>query len=272
MLASHSPLAVARHALLLLQVCGSNNPALHDPNRPTFGQLAPLLHSFIGGPGNGSSGASDAISSNSGGSGGRSFDCGGSATAPSTVIVAHNGAFDARMLIGEWARRGLAVPRHWMCVPGGRRAARGCPAPPLTCWRVTLAGTTVAGALRPVTAGFQQSRAGARMDPPSLSALLPYTPFTRICLPYSHRHPHPHPHASACSLLDTLPLARACLTGCKNHKQGTLRQLFGLALPPGEADHDAGTDVTTLARLLPHLVKVRCMASSWQRKEARPRP
>jgi hypothetical protein len=29
-----------------------------------------------------------------------------------------------------------------------------------------------------------------------------------------------------------------------------------VALAPGEREHDAGTDVTVLAQLLPHLVKV----------------
>lgn len=57
-------------------------------------------------------------------------------------------------------------------------------------------------------------------------------------------------------LLDTLPLARECVPDCANHKQGTLRQRFGVTLAPGEAEHDAGSDVTVLAQLLPHLVQV----------------
>jgi len=59
-----------------------------------------------------------------------------------------------------------------------------------------------------------------------------------------------------CRLLDTLPLARVSLPGCANYKQGTLRQHFGVGLAPGQVEHDAGTDVTVLAQLLPHLVQV----------------
>lgn len=62
--------------------------------------------------------------------------------------------------------------------------------------------------------------------------------------------------SSPCRLLDTLPLARACLPGWPNHKQGTLRQRFGVQLALGEREHDAGTDVAVLAQLLPHLVAV----------------
>ncbi|EFN59111.1 hypothetical protein CHLNCDRAFT_137905 [Chlorella variabilis] len=131
-------------------VCGANNQALHDPNRPTFGQLAPLLHAFIAG-------------------GGVTSGSGGHQPAP-PLVVGHNAPFDARMLIAEWGRRDLPVPREWR-------------------------------------------------------------------------------------LLDTLPLARECVPDCANHKQGTLRQRFGVTLAPGEAEHDAGSDVTVLAQLLPHLVQ-----------------
>lgn len=76
-----------------LQVCGANNQALHDPNRPTFGQLAPLLHAFIAG-------------------GGVTSGSGGHQPAP-PLVVGHNAPFDARMLIAEWGRRDLPVPREW---------------------------------------------------------------------------------------------------------------------------------------------------------------
>jgi DNA polymerase III alpha subunit (gram-positive type) len=63
--------------------------------------------------------------------------------------------------------------------------------------------------------------------------------------------------ASCLRLLDTLPLAKAFVADCTNFKQGTLRSKFGVRLGPGEAEHDAGTDVTVLAQLLPFLVQVR---------------
>ncbi|KAL4859474.1 Exonuclease DPD1 [Chlorella vulgaris] len=138
------------------QVCGSSNHAQHDPSRPTFGQLAPLLHAFIT--------AGSSSSDRSSGGGGHAV-----LHIPPT-IVAHNGGFDARMLIGEWSRRGLPVPTDWR-------------------------------------------------------------------------------------LLDTLPLAKAFVADCTNFKQGTLRSKFGVRLGPGEAEHDAGTDVTVLAQLLPFLVQ-----------------
>ncbi len=47
------------------------------------------------------------------------------------------------------------------------------------------------------------------------------------------------------------------MAGSPDCKQGTLRRRFGVALAPGEAEHDAGTDVAVLAQLLPHLLRVR---------------
>ncbi|KAL4434469.1 hypothetical protein ABPG75_000910 [Micractinium tetrahymenae] len=145
---------------LAAQACGASNLALHDPNRPTFGQAAALLHAFI------AAGADD------GGTAGA--PAGRQAAAP--LLVAHNGRFDASMLIAEWGRRGLEVQRGWR-------------------------------------------------------------------------------------LLDTLPLARAGVAGSANHQQGTLRRHFGIGLAPGQAEHDAGTDVAVLAQLLPHLLRA-CGAPS----------
>ena len=71
----------------------------------------------------------------------------------------------------------------------------------------------------------------------------------------ARRPAHPPPAAHR-RLLDTLGLARAALPDTKSHALGALRQHFGLALPQGEAEHDAGTDVVTLARLLPPLLQV----------------
>jgi hypothetical protein len=94
------------HPLTIPQVCGASNLALHDPNRPTFGQLAPLLHAFIAA---GSLPASTAT---------------GPAMPP--LLVAHNAQFDARLLIGEWTRRGLPIPREWRC--GASRGTQvACP-------------------------------------------------------------------------------------------------------------------------------------------------
>ncbi|GAB4821586.1 hypothetical protein N2152v2_008632 [Parachlorella kessleri] len=170
------------------QVCGSNNHALHDPCRPTFGQVAPLLYAFLGSDtmdswrnADGSSSARSFAgalggtslngSSSHGSSASSSFQPGSPEPPPSgLLLVAHNGGFDARMLIGEFLRRGLAVPRHWR-------------------------------------------------------------------------------------MLDTLPWARAYVSNCSDFKQATLRRRFGIALAPGQAEHDAGTDVCVLAQLLPHLLR-----------------
>lgn len=46
------------------------------------------------------------------------------------------------------------------------------------------------------------------------------------------------------------------MSGCPNNKQGSLRLHFGVELAPGEAEHEAGTDVAVLAQLLPHLMRV----------------
>lgn len=115
---SSSPLPTAAR-----QACGCTdltawNVALHDPNRPTFGQLSPLLHAFMAAGDGGSSCSSTSGSSSS---------TGASSTGLAPVVVAHNGVFDARMLIGEWTRRGLPVPQHWRWVVGcvGRWAGMG---------------------------------------------------------------------------------------------------------------------------------------------------
>eukprot|EP00887_Chlorella_sp_A99_P007073 scaffold2.g7073.t1 len=97
-------------------VCGARDVVLHSPARPTFGQVAPLLHAFVEGGGGGGWGA---------GSGGAD---GNPAAVPPPLIVAHNGAFDSRMLIGEWTRRGLRMP-EWRLLdtlPLARSCVRGC--------------------------------------------------------------------------------------------------------------------------------------------------
>ena len=76
------------------------------------------------------------------------------------------------------------------------------------------------------------------------------------------------PPAHLRRLLDTLPLAKAFVSGCDNHRQSTLRRHYGIALPPGEAEHDAGTDAVVLARLLPHLAQV-LQLQKWEGRRAR---
>ena len=143
----------------VLQVSGSSNAALHDPNRPTFGQAAPLLHAFLAAgcnsnAGGGNTGSGGGSGSGSGSVGGGSFGWRGSHAPvllggtgllqgqglragehranrvqcpPAPLLVAHNGGFDARMLIGEFVRRGMEVPRHWrqVCSATAAGAASG---------------------------------------------------------------------------------------------------------------------------------------------------
>lgn len=80
----------------------------------------------------------------------------------------------------------------------------------------------------------------------------------------SHAPPQPVLLSSpARSWLDTLPLARALLPGRKGgHSLGALQAHFGLQLPPGQALHDAATDVGVLAQLLPHLLGASADGSS----------
>lgn len=158
-----------------LQVCGSSNQQIHDPQRPTFGQVAPLLWSFFS-AGAASTGTNHTSASSSSSSfcsasaptttllaetgalsahsmssasghssnGGRRMPpsiraarAGGTLATPvlprssplrqremqqqpgqpeAPLLVAHNGGFDARMLIGECLRRGLGAPREWRWV------------------------------------------------------------------------------------------------------------------------------------------------------------
>lgn len=116
------------------------------------------------------------------------------------------------------------------------------------------------------TAGAQRTRAGTGVvltyTAPGRTASLaaPTSATLSSASPYPIRSPHScllrlSPPPPCPRLLDTLPLARACVADCANHRQGTLRERFRLALPPGEQEHDAGTDATVLARLLPHLVR-----------------
>lgn len=71
------------------------------------------------------------------------------------------------------------------------------------------------------------------------------------------------PSLPAHSWLDTLPLARALLPGRKGgHSLGALQAHLGFQLPPGQALHDAATDVGLLAQLLPHLLGASADGSS----------
>lgn len=106
-------------------MCSTNNLALHDPQRPTFGQLSPLLDAFMGADGN-SHTRSSADAAGVSSDGGLSDPAGSLPSAADgsggscpvlpdqqPLVIAHNGGFDARMLLSEWRRRGLPVPREW---------------------------------------------------------------------------------------------------------------------------------------------------------------